>query len=127
MAVILAPHGPLSLPWENTTVDAFLLIKKSPSAAVKHRMVLEEQLAGALQETRPIIDCLRTCADLVGSPAAGVYLLLSRRLRVRTLWNGAPEAEIVAGELVGEAGWLLGESYWLGQRGGKRRRAAQAG
>jgi NTE family protein len=99
----------------------------------------EEQLANLTPETRPVIDCLRGCADLAdldaatlgvleqsavrfslpaghllfeaGSAAEGVYLLLSGRLRVRTLWNGGPEAEIAAGELVGEAGWLLRESH----------------
>jgi len=92
-----------------------------------------------IPEMRSPIDSLRGCVDLAdvdaptlaalaagavhfslpaghrlfeaGSEPDGVYLLLSGRLRVRTLVSGAAEAEIVGGELVGEAGWLLGESH----------------
>ena len=82
------------------------------------------------------IDWLRDCADLsgvdpvalealaaaavhfslpaghllfeAGSDPDGVYLLASGRLGVKTLSKAGLTAEIERGELVGEAGWLLG-------------------
>jgi NTE family protein len=89
----------------------------------------------ALEEERAI-DWLRECADLAGvdpvslealaaasvhfslpagyllfeagSDPQGVYLLGSGRLGVKTAYRAGLTAEIEHGELVGEAGWLLG-------------------
>jgi len=149
MAVIFEPHGPLSLPWENTTAVSDRLLTFFSSVApsrsqVNHTcgryqlMALEEEQSSVVQEMRPAIDWLRNCADLVGvdahtlddlaagaihfslpagsqlfemgSLSDGVYLLVSGRLGVRTSANGPWEAEIGAGELVGEGGWLLKEA-----------------
>lgn len=98
-------------------------------------MALEEEPSGAAQELRRAIDCLESSVDLEGvpraalatlaagavhfslpagdvlfesgSPPLGVYLLASGRLGVRVAEGR--RAEIARGELVGEAGWLLGE------------------
>lgn len=98
-------------------------------------MALEEEQSSTMQEMRPAIDCLRSCADLtlveasvleelaagsahfslpaggrlfeVGSAPDGVYLLTSGRLGISATGTGPWEAEIGAGELVGEVGWLL--------------------
>ena len=100
-------------------------------------MALEEELPDARQELRRAIDCLRGSADLEdvplvalqalaagavhfslpagnvlfdsGSSPEGVYLLASGRLGVRLTGHARFTAEIARGELVGEAGWLLGE------------------
>lgn len=99
-------------------------------------MAFEEDLSGE-PEIRSAADCLRGCPDLAevdaptrealavqaghyslpagyplfepGSPPDGVYLLVTGRLGVAA--PGALEwtAEIEAGEVVGEAGWLLNE------------------
>jgi NTE family protein len=99
-------------------------------------MALEEEPPSAEQETRGAIDWLRDCADLAGLDGAalealaagavhfslpagqllfehgsnpdGVYLLVSGRLGVQTPAKVGLTAEIERGELVGEAGWLLG-------------------
>jgi len=98
-------------------------------------MALEEELSSTMQEMRLGIDCLRSCADLtlveasvleelaagsahfslpaggrlfeVGAAPDGVYLLTSGRLGISATGSGPWEAEIGAGELVGEVGWLL--------------------
>lgn len=100
-------------------------------------MALDEELSSVTRSMRPVIDCLRECADLTGVDAAafevlaacavqfslpagtllfeagsvceGVYLLQSGRLGVRL--HGATRwvAEIERGEVVGESGWLLDE------------------
>jgi NTE family protein len=100
-------------------------------------MALEEELPDARQELRRAIDCLEGSADLKDVPLAalealaagavhfslpagsvlfesgstpeGVYLLASGRLGVRVTGQAHFTAEIERGELVGEAGWLLGE------------------
>jgi NTE family protein len=100
-------------------------------------MALEEELPDARQELRRAIDCLEGSADLKDVPLAalealaagavqfslpaggvlfesgstpeGVYLLASGRLGVRLTGQTRFTAEIERGELVGEAGWLLGE------------------
>jgi NTE family protein len=102
-------------------------------------MALEEELLGALQELRRAIDCLESSPDLrdlphaalkalaagavhfsvpagdvlfeSGSTPEGVYLLASGRLRVSGTGGPGFKAEIERGELVGEAGWLLGEPH----------------
>jgi len=102
-------------------------------------MALEEELSGALQELRRAIDCLEGSPDLEnlpkvalealavgavhfslpagdvlfesGSTPEGVYLLASGRLRVSGTAGPGFKAEIERGELVGEAGWLLGEPH----------------
>jgi NTE family protein len=99
-------------------------------------MGLEEEPASATQEMQRAIDWLRDCADLTGvdpisleslasgavhfslpaghllfeagSNPDGVYLLTSGRLGVKTHLKAGLTAEIERGELVGEAGWLLG-------------------
>ena len=99
-------------------------------------MELEEEPVSAAQETQRAIDWLRDCADLAGvdpvslealaagavhfslpaghllfeagSNPDGVYLLASGRLGVQTHLKSGLTAEIERGELVGEAGWLLG-------------------
>jgi NTE family protein len=99
-------------------------------------MESDEEQPGAELEMRRAIDWLRDCADLAGvdpvalealSAAAvhfslpaghllfeagsdpdGVYLLASGRLGVKTQSKAGLTAEIEHGELVGEAGWLLG-------------------
>jgi NTE family protein len=101
-------------------------------------MALEEEPAGAPQELRRAIDCLGGSIDLkelprmvlealaagavhfclpagdvlfeAGSTPEGVYLLASGRLGVTGTAGAGFKAEIERGELVGEAGWLLGES-----------------
>ncbi len=102
-------------------------------------MALEEEPSGALQELRRAIDCLESSIDLEDLPEAalkalaagavhfslpagdvlfesgstpeGVYLLASGRLRVSGTAGPGFKAEIERGELVGEAGWLLGEPH----------------
>ena len=99
-------------------------------------MALEEDQS-SVQEMRPAIDCLRGCPDLAevdpptlaalaagaghfSLPAGsalfepeslpdGVYLLVSGRLGVKAAGGRDWTAEIEAGDLVGEAGWLLQE------------------
>jgi NTE family protein len=100
-------------------------------------MALEEELPDARRELRRAIDCLEGSAGLEqvplealqalaagavqfslpagnvlfesGSAPEGVYLLASGRLGVRVSGQTRLTAEISRGELVGEAGWLLGE------------------
>jgi NTE family protein len=100
------------------------------------RMALDEEQAYAAHEMRSAIDWLRDCADLAGVDAAaleslaaaavhfslpagsilfesgaspdGVYLVASGRLGVKSTARAGLTAEIERGELVGEAGWLLG-------------------
>jgi NTE family protein len=100
-------------------------------------MALDEELADARRESRRAIECLQGSADLdqipldslrvlaagsihfslpagsvlfeSGSTPEGVYLLASGRLGVRVPGQSVHAAEISRGELVGEAGWLLGE------------------
>lgn len=102
-------------------------------------MALEEEPSGAPQELRRAIDCLESSIDLEdvpktalealaagavhfslpagdvlfesGSTPEGVYLLASGRLAVRGTAGPGFKAEIERGELVGEAGWLLGEPH----------------
>src|SRR6202453_5237766 len=102
-------------------------------------MALEEEPSGAPQELRRAIDCLARSVDLEavpntalealaagavhfslpagdvlfesGSTPEGVYLLASGRLGVRGTAGPGCKAEIERGELVGEAGWLLGEAH----------------
>jgi NTE family protein len=102
-------------------------------------MALEEEPSGALQEMRRAIDCLESSSDLEklpkaalealaagavhfslpagdvlfesGSTSEGVYLLASGRLRVSGTAGPGFKAEIERGEMVGEAGWLLGEPH----------------
>jgi NTE family protein len=99
-------------------------------------MVFDEEQSSAEHEMHRAIDWLRECADLAGTdpvalealaaaavhfslPAGhllfeagsepdGVYLLASGRLGVKTPSKAGLTAEIEHGELVGEAGWLLG-------------------
>jgi NTE family protein len=99
-------------------------------------MVLDDEQPSAEPEMHCAIDWLRDCADLsgvdpvalealaaaavhfslpaghllfeAGSDPDGVYLLASGRLGVKTLSKAGLTAEIERGELVGEAGWLLG-------------------
>ncbi|HEV7359405.1 MAG TPA: patatin-like phospholipase family protein [Steroidobacteraceae bacterium] len=99
-------------------------------------MGLEEEPVSAAPEMQRAIDWLRDCADLAGvdpvsleslaaaavyfslpaghllfeagSNPDGVYLLASGRLGVKTHLKAGLTAEIERGELVGEAGWLLG-------------------
>ena len=98
-------------------------------------MEMEEPVSAA-QEMQRASDWLRDCADLAGvdpvsieslaagavhfslpaghllfeagSNPDGVYLLISGRLGVKTQLKAGLTAEIERGELVGEAGWLLG-------------------
>jgi NTE family protein len=100
-------------------------------------MALDEEQLSAAHEMHRAIDWLRDCADLDGvDPVAlealaacavhfslpaghllfeadsnpdGVYLLASGRLGVKTPSRTGLTAEIEHGELVGEAGWLLGQ------------------
>src|SRR5580692_7633290 len=100
-------------------------------------MALEEEPSSS-RELRRAIDCLASSADLKDVPMAalvaladgavhfslpagevlfesgstpqGVYLLASGRLRVCVAGSATFAAEIERGELVGEAGWLLGEA-----------------
>ena len=100
-------------------------------------MALDEERSSDTHEARRAIDWLRECADLdgvdpealealgaaavhfslpaghllfeAGSNPDGVYLVASGRLGVRTHTRLALAAEIERGELVGEAGWLLGK------------------
>ena len=113
------------------------MLKNRDLAAVTTAMALEEELPDARQELRRAIDCLEGSADLKDVPLAalealaagavhfslpagsvlfesgstpeGVYLLASGRLGVRVADQAGFTAEIERGELVGEAGWLLGE------------------
>jgi len=113
------------------------MLKNDGLAAVTTCMALEEELPDARQELRRSIECLEGSADLrdvpsvvlqtlaagavqfsvaagsvlfeSGSASEGVYLLASGRLGVRVPGHAAFAAEIERGELVGEAGWLLGE------------------
>jgi CRP-like cAMP-binding protein len=99
-------------------------------------MALEEEPSGAGHELHRAIEWLRDCTDLAGvdpialealgasavhfslpaghllfeagSDPDGVYLLASGRLGVKTPSRSGLTAEIERGELVGEAGWLLG-------------------
>jgi NTE family protein len=99
-------------------------------------MALDEEQSSAEHEMHCAIDWLRDCADLsgvdpialealaagavhfslpaghllfeAGSEPDGVYLLASGRLGVKTRSKAGLTAEIEHGELVGEAGWLLG-------------------
>jgi len=99
-------------------------------------MALDEEQPNAAHEMRRAIDWLRDCADLAGVDDAtlealaaaavhfslpagnllfesgaspdGVYLVASGRLGVKTPAKAGLTAEIERGELVGEAGWLLG-------------------
>ena len=99
-------------------------------------MALDEEQSSATHEMPRAIDWLRDCADLAGvdfqslealaagavhfslpagyllfeagSDPDGVYLLASGRLGVKTRLKTGLTAEIERGELVGEAGWLLG-------------------
>jgi NTE family protein len=101
-------------------------------------MALDEEQSSATHEMPRAIDWLRDCADLAGvdafsleslaagalhfslpaghllfeagSDPDGVYLLASGRLGVKTSLKPGLTAEIERGELVGEAGWLLGTS-----------------
>jgi NTE family protein len=100
-------------------------------------MALDEERSSDAHEARRAIDWLRDCADLdgvdpkaleslaaaavhfslpaghllfeAGSNPDGVYLVASGRLGVKTQANLKLAAEIERGELVGEAGWLLGQ------------------
>jgi NTE family protein len=100
-------------------------------------MALEDEQPGGACGTRLAIDWLRGCADLAGvdrealealaagavhfslpagnllfesgSNPNGVYLLVSGRLGVQAPMKAGLTAEIERGELVGEAGWLLGQ------------------
>ncbi len=113
------------------------MLKNPRLAAAITDMALEEEPADSRRELRRAIDCLEGSADLKGVPAAalralaagavqfslpagsvlfesgstpdGVYLLASGRLGVRVAGHADFTAEIERGELVGEAGWLLGE------------------
>ena len=106
-------------------------------------MALEEELPDARRELRRAIDCLEGSAGLEqvplealqalaagavqfslpagnvlfesGSAPEGVYLLASGRLGVRVSGQTRLTAEISRGELVGEAGWLLGEPRKIGR------------
>ena len=97
---------------------------------------MDEEQSSATHEMPRAIDWLRDCADLAGvdafsleslaagalhfslpaghllfeagSDPDGVYLLASGRLGVKTSLKSGLTAEIERGELVGEAGWLLG-------------------
>jgi NTE family protein len=99
-------------------------------------MELDEEQSSAGHEMHRAMDWLRDCADLAGvdplalealgaaavhfslpaghllfeagSDPDGVYLLASGRLGVQTQSRAGLTAEIEHGELVGEAGWLLG-------------------
>jgi NTE family protein len=99
-------------------------------------MALDEEQSSAAHEMHRAIDWLRDCTDLAGvdlsalealsmgavhfslpaghllfeagSDPDGVYLLASGRLGVKTPARIGLTAEIEGGELVGEAGWLLG-------------------
>jgi NTE family protein len=100
-------------------------------------MALDEEQSSVALEMRCAIDWLRECPDLAGVDSAaldalaagavhfslpagyvlfeagsdpdGVYLVASGRLGVRTPAKIELTAEIEHGELVGEAGWLLGQ------------------
>jgi NTE family protein len=100
-------------------------------------MALDEEQSSAAHEMRRAIDCLRDCPALAeldpatmealaacavhfslpagsllfesGSTPNGVYLVASGRLGVKTPGKTRLTAEIERNELVGEAGWLLGE------------------
>ncbi len=100
-------------------------------------MALDEERSSDAREVPRAIDWLRECADLAGvDPAAlealaaaavhfslpaghllfetgsnpdGVYLVASGRLGVKSQGTPRLVAEIEHGELVGEAGWLLGQ------------------
>ena len=115
------------------------MLKNQERPAAKPFMALEEEPSGAPQELRRAIDCLESSADLEGLPKtaleelaagavhfslpagdvlfesgstpAGVYLLASGRLRVSGTAGPGFKAEVESGELVGEAGWLLGEPH----------------
>jgi NTE family protein len=99
-------------------------------------MALDEEQSSAAHEGHRAIDWLRDCGDLAGveplalaalvagamhfslpaghllfeagSDPDGVYLLASGRLGIKTPSRSGLTAEIEHGELVGEAGWLLG-------------------
>jgi NTE family protein len=99
-------------------------------------MALDEEQSSAALEMRCPLDWLRDCPDLAGVDSAaldalaagavhfslpaghllfesgsrpdGVYLVASGRLGVKTSAKIGLTAEIERGELVGEAGWLLG-------------------
>ncbi len=109
--------------------------QESPLSGRYQVMALEEEQSSTMQEMRAAIDCLRSCADLTlveasvlddlaagsahfslpaggrlfeaGSAPDGVYLLTSGRLGISLTGAGPWDAEISAGELVGEVGWLL--------------------
>ncbi|HEY2678851.1 MAG TPA: patatin-like phospholipase family protein [Steroidobacteraceae bacterium] len=100
-------------------------------------MALDEERSSDTPEVRQAIDWLRECADLDGADSAalealaaaavhfslpaghllfeagsnpdGVYLVASGRLGVKAQDHPKLVAEIEHGELVGEAGWLLGQ------------------
>lgn len=110
--------------------------QETPLGSRYRRMALDEEQLGAAHEMHRAIDWLRDCTDLAGvDPVAlealaasavhfslpaghllfeagsdpdGVYLLASGRLGVKTPSRTGLTAEIERGELVGEAGWLLG-------------------
>jgi NTE family protein len=99
-------------------------------------MASDEEQSSAAHEMHRAIDWLRDCTDLAGldpgtlealaagalhfslpaghllfeagSDPDGVYLLASGRLGIKTPTRTGLIAEIEVGELVGEAGWLLG-------------------
>jgi NTE family protein len=101
-------------------------------------VALDDEEPGAAFEMRRAIECLRGCQALAGvddptlealavsavqfslpagivlfdSGAAsdGFYVLVSGRVGVRSSEGAAWTAQIGAGELVGELGWLLGEA-----------------
>jgi NTE family protein len=112
--------------------------QETPPRGRYRRMALDEEQSSATHEMPRAIDWLRDCADLAGvdtfsleslaagalhfslpaghllfeagSEPDGVYLLASGRLGVKTSLKSGLTAEIEHGELVGEAGWLLGTS-----------------
>ena len=78
--------------------------KAASTSRASARAALEALAAGAVHFSLPAGDVLFES----GSPPEGVYLLASGRLGVR-VGGSRRRAEIARGELVGEAGWLLGE------------------
>ena len=115
------------------------MLKNRGGPAANRSWPWRKKLTGALTELRRAIDCLESSPDLEtlppealatlaagavhfslpagdvlfesGSTPEGVYLLASGRLRVSGTAGAGFKAEIERGELVGEAGWLLGEPH----------------
>lgn len=111
-------------------------IQETPHSGRYRRMASDQEQSGAAHDMQRAIDWLRDCADLAdvdplaleslaagavhfslpagyllfeaGANPDGVYLLTSGRLGVKTQLKAGLTAEIARGELVGEAGWLLG-------------------